>query len=425
MEKILQFGEGNFLRAFAEYFIQLANNEGENISVAITQPRTNTKTINALKSQNCRYNVYLKGRKDGSVIDDTVKIDCVSRCIDSVSEYDKLAELFTSGDLQIVISNTTEAGICFDEKNDATFPAKVTRLLYKRFKEGCTPLVFLPVELIENNGSELKKCIISYAELFGFGDAFIAFVNECSFCNTLVDRIVTGHIPDDDDPCSVACEPYASWIIDADDRAKAAISFAKYSDDIVFSNNLSSYRERKVKILNGTHTMTVPAAYMCGFDIVRDVMNDKLFSKYIDIGIEEIKATVNMPDSELDIFANSVLERFNNPFINHRLLDISLNSVSKFKTRCLPSIIDYQRIYNKNPKILTFSLAAIIAFYKQSDVVSDSDDIIVLFKNEPQLILKNEIWKADLSFIENDVISYYNSICEKGIKKAIEEVINE
>lgn len=421
MEKILQFGEGNFLRAFAEYFIQTAKNSGEKISVAITQPRTNTKVINLLNNQNCEYNIYLKGRKDGKIIDEAVKIDCVSRAVDSVGEYDKLEELFISDELEIVISNTTEAGIVFDENNFDTFPAKLTKLLYKRYLSNSKPIVFLPVELIENNGDELKKCIINYAGVLGYD--FIDYINLCSFCNTLVDRIVTGHIDGDADLCSVACEPYASWLIQADDYAKSKLVFAKYSSEIVFCDDLKLYRERKVKILNGTHTMSVLGAYLCSIKIVRDMMNDSLFSKFIDMGLEEIKSTINLPQSELNSFADDVKQRFDNPFIDHRLLDISLNSVSKFKARCLPSIIEYYSKYNHLPEILTLSFALLIAFYNQSDVIRDSEEIVSLMKCDINTILSSDIWECDLSFLKNDVHYYCNVISEIGVRSAIEEAV--
>ncbi len=438
MEKVLQFGEGNFLRAFAQIFIQKAKDNGENISVAVTQPRTNTKIINLLNAQGCKYNVYIKGRRNGRIVDDTVNIDCVSRCIDSNGDSESLEKLFISNDLELVISNTTEAGICFDENNTDTFPAKTAKLLFKRFNSNSLPLVFLPVELIENNGDELKACILKYSALFGFGSKFNEYVDKCSFCNTLVDRIVTGHISTDSDICSVACEPYASFIIDADDNAKRVLSvLSKYSSDICFCNDLKPYRERKVKILNGAHTMSALAAYMAGFDIVRDMMNDSLFSSYINRGLNEIKATVNMPGDELDAFANSVIERFNNPFINHSLYDISLNSIAKFKSRCLPSIIDYVGIFDTLPKILTFSLAALISFYSHSGTnrvydVNDSADVIGFFTslkgNTVKAVLENKsFWGIDLTQIadiEIKVNEYYNCIAQKGISSAISEVLN-
>lgn len=437
METILQIGEGNFLRAFAEDFLQEAVDNGYCGKAVICQPRTNTKIINALKEQNCEYDIIIRGRLNGRIVDGRRHISCVSRCVDTVGEYDELRKIFCSEELKIVISNTTEAGIRFDENDkmenspNVSFPAKVTALLHERFLSKAAGLVFMPVELIEQNGSRLKECIIKYARLWRLGAAFIAFVeNECSFCNTLVDRIVTGHIAGDGDPCAVACEPYRSWIIQADERARAVIPFK----NITYTDDLVPYRTRKVRILNGAHTSSVLAAHMAGFDIVRDMMNDELFGRYIQQGLDEIKSTIDLPRQELDDFANSVSERFNNPFIDHRLLDISLNSVSKFKARCLDTIIDF---YNSNgalPKILTFSLAALIAFYLKTGgreyEVKDDKEVMDFFAEKPGVceILSNEaLWDRDLTGINGmlqAVEQGFDNIRKKGTVNAVKEVVN-
>ncbi len=391
--KILQIGEGNFLRAFAEDYIQKANEQGLlNAEVYICQPRSNTKTIDALKAQNNEYNITLSGRFKGEVVDETKKISCVKQCFDTQSEFDEIEALFCDDDLKLVLSNTTEAGICFDENEKAdtvpnkNIPARITNLLYKRFKSGKGGVVFLPVELIEDNAQTLKKYILDYAALWGYESKFSDYIeNECSFCNTLVDRIVSGHKAGDSDPCSVSAEPYASWIIQADEKCREVFPLDKF-DGIVFANDLSAYRTRKVRILNGTHTMSVLTAYMSGIDIVRDMMNDEVFAKYINLGLEEIKQTIELPKEELDSFANSVLERFNNPFIDHKLFDISLNSMAKFNTRCLPSILDYMKINGRAPKILSFAFAALIAFYlkvgtNREYTPNDSPEVIEFFNN--------------------------------------------
>lgn len=450
MIKILQFGEGNFLRAFADYYIQSANEKSViNAQVIICQPRQNTKVINALKAQSCQWDVLLRGRKNGSVIDERKHIDCVSKCIDTVGEYDELEGLFCDKDLSIVISNTTEAGICFnhDDKMEnspnISFPGKVTALLYKRYLAGLKGLLFLPVELIEDNGDALKKCVLDYACLWGLESGFAEYVNnECAFCSTLVDRIVTGHIDSDSDPCSVACEPYESWVIQDNPMCRALFPIDKTGLNINFTDDLKPYRTRKVRILNGTHTMSVLCAFLCGFDIVRDMMNDDVFSKYINAGLDEIKQTIDLPKGELDSFADSVLERFNNPFIDHKLLDISLNSISKFKARCLDTVLDYVKINNRCPAILTFSMAALIAFYthKGSDrqyEICDSVENTELFKalekespaNTVHAVLSNKnMWGQDLTEIdnfENIVLSHYEKICTDGIKSAVKVIVNE
>ena len=441
--KILQIGEGNFLRAFVEDFIEQANSLGlMNAKVYICQPRNNTKVINALKAQNCKYTINLSGLNDGNSLLVHKKIECVADCFDTQTEFDKIEALFCDEDLKLVISNTTEAGICFDENEKATdipnknIPARITNLLYKRYKAGKEGVVFLPVELIEDNADTLKQYILQYAALWGYEKEFVDYVKtECSFCNTLVDRIVSGHDDNDKDPCSVNAELYASWIIQADDRCKELINI-DWLPAIQWAENLAPYRTRKVRILNGAHTMSVLAAYMSGFSIVRDMVNDETFRKYIDLGLEEIKQTINLPKEELNVFSFDVLERFANPFIDHKLFDISLNSMAKFKTRCLPSIIDYMEINGKAPKILSFAFAALIAFYLKCGTdreytPNDSKEVLDFYSQADDIrpfdVLSNEaFWGQDLS--KNEMLALavenaFESIKAKGISEAVKEVI--
>ena len=425
MATILQIGEGNFLRAFVEEYIQNACDGGYKGSVAICQPRTNNKVINALNGQNRIYDIIHRGRINGKVIDDRRRITCVSDCIDTVNEADRLVDTFCSDQLQIVVSNTTEAGIAFVETDEyldfpnVSFPGKIAYMLYQRYKQNKGDLVFLPVELIEDNGIELKNCILKYANLWGFDEDFTDYVNtKCHFCNTLVDRIVTGHNQNDTDPCSVTCEPYRLFIIDADDYSKLVLPFN--DDTVVFTDNIAKYRTRKVRILNGVHTSTVLGAYLKGFDIVRDMVNDDYFKLYISDILEEIYPTIPLDKAVLEEYANSVLERFNNPFIDHKLLDISLNSVAKFKARVLPSILDYAKINGTAPLNLSKSLAYLIAFYNHKSVrkyeVHDSETVLSFFEGKPSIsdVLDNtDFWGVKLTEIpdmKNVVEEFYNEI---------------
>ena len=275
--------------------------------------------------------------------------------------------------------------------------------------------MFLPVELIENNGTELEKCIIKYAKLWNLESGFINFVeNKCSFCNTLVDRIVTGKAEYKNDNCAVACEPYASWLAEADEKAKNIIPFEKVDMGFKFVESIIPYRERKVKILNGVHTMSVLAAYNAGFTIVRDMVND-----------------------DFNSFASGVLERFNNPFIDHKLLDISLNSVAKFKARCLCSILDYYKKFGKTPNVLSFAFAALINFYEDYQnkdyPVNDVESVMEFFDAKHENIvfdtLSNiDFWGEDLTNIDNlyeKVKAHFDNIKNLGIKKALEILVNE
>ncbi len=431
--KILQFGEGNFLRAFAEDYIQTANEKGLiNAEVTICQPRINTKTINALKAQGNRYHVYKRGMMNGKVIDESREIHCVSDCIDTVGEYEKLRQVFLDAD--IVISNTTEAGIVFqpqDKQEDApmvSFPGKITSLLFERFQTNAAPLVFLPVELIENNADALKDCILQYADLWELGDDFKAYVNSLSFCNTLVDRIVSGHTDGDSDPCSVNCEPYASWIIQADERCRNLLPIEALSG-VVFTDDITPFRTRKVRILNGAHTMSVLAAHMCGFTIVRDMVNDNLFHDYIMRGLGEVKCTLHFDEAELDEYIDSVLDRFNNPFIDHRLLDIALNSVSKFEARCLDSLREYTALHGEAPEILCLALAALIAFYMDGTAVRDSEEVVAFFADlqskDDQTVVRAVLdrFGETNDTIYNKVLLHYISINRVGMKSAVEAVV--
>ena len=433
MIKILQFGEGNFLRAFAEDYFNIANEMGLlEAEVTICQPRSNTTVINKLNAQNCTYNVYKRGRMNGDVVDECTVIKCVKECVDTVGEYDKLINTFVNAD--VIISNTTEAGIVFNSEDklcnspNISFPGKITALLYERFKKNGKKLLFLPVELIENNADELKNCVQKYAELWSLGDEFNAYIEACSFCNTLVDRIVSGHTDGDADPCSVNCEPYASWIIQADEYCKDLLPIDSL-EGIVFADDIIPYRTRKVRILNGAHTMSVLAANLCGFNIVRDMMNDELFHTYIIRGLDEIKNTLDMDKAGLDAYANSVLDRFNNPFIDHRLLDIALNSVSKFGARCLDSLTEYTENNGEAPNILCFALAALIAFYLKGEGVRDTDDVLTLFESikndEPQNIVIKvcDYYNITNSKIINKVLYHYNNIVLYGIENAVKKAV--
>ncbi len=431
MITVLQIGEGNFLRAFVDYYFQIAKNNGDfNGGVAVCQPRTNTKIINLLKSQDCKYNVLLRGKLNGELVDSAVPVDCVECALDTVGEYSKLTEIFLSTDLKIVVSNTTEAGIVFSEHDklsecpNVSFPAKLCALLFDRYNAGAEGLVFLPVELIEDNGTALKSCIIKYAELWQLGDGFVDYIeNECSFCNTLVDRIVTGYAEYKNDSCAVACEPFGSFIIEADERAKKVLPF-DHIDDVKYVPSIAPYRERKVKILNCAHTMSVHLAYCMGFEIVRDMIEDETVYSFIEKAIfNEVIPTIALPEDELANFAHSVFERFANPFIDHKLLDISLNSIAKFKARCLPSILEYYNKFNKLPSHLCLGLAGLLYFYIHQNPNDDKKQVEFIKHNSVNDILSNsEIWGMNLTEIGNlaDIINNdLDSIHCVGVRKTM------
>lgn len=472
-KRVMQFGEGNFLRAFADYFIQNANEQGIiNSSVVLVKPIAGTPNPD-FKKQNFRYNVFLRGRMNGEVVDDVKTITSVSDLLSAYDDFDKLKELAKSPELRFVISNTTEAGIEFNSADEfsavpnVTYPGKLTALLYERFNAlgNDGKIMVLPVELIENNGVALKKCILAYADLWELGEDFKAYVNNtCIICTTLVDRIVTGFPANYydalcerlgyEDKIMVACEPYYSWIISAggrEEEAKELFPLHKVFDNIVWSDDVAAYRERKVRILNGAHTVSVLAGYLAGYDIVRDMLHDEAFSGLINLCLNnEVIPTIDLSEDVLKSFATSVLERFDNPFIDHKLLDISLNSVSKFKARCMGSFKDYYAKTGKAPSLLSFGLAALIAFYNgrfEGDAfigtrengddyqIKDNPEVLAAVSEayktaDPvEAIMKNTaLWGEDLTAIEGfeaKVKSYFDGIKELGVKAQLEKVIND
>lgn len=464
-EKILQFGEGNFLRAFADYLVDIMNEQGIfDGSVVICQPIENGLT-DLINAQNGLYTLVLRGRENGKATEKTRVIKSISRCINPFKDFSALLDVAKSEDLKIIISNTTEAGIAFCESDKITdtppssYPAKLTRVLYERFLHfngsDESALYLLPVELIENNGTELKKCVEKYIELWALPEEFSQWVNKCKFSNTLVDRIVTGYPKKDieeftenlgyTDNLLDTAEPFFFWAIEEADGLSEVFPADKSGLGAVFCEDIRGYKMRKVRILNGAHTVSVLGAYLGGFNIVRDMMNDTQFNSFIlDTLTEEVIPYIPLPQKEKEDFANSVLERFNNPFIDHRLLDISLNSVSKFKARCLPSLLD--NVKNGNfPKRLFFGLACLIEFYngkysddgrfvskRNSEEYEIKDNTTVLdFFNEnsgsaeivDSVMRNTDFWGQDLTEINGAVPFVENCldiIRMNGVKSAME-----
>lgn len=383
--RVMQFGEGNFLRAFVEYMIDVANEKNvTDLGVAIVKA-VPFGSLERFHEQDNLYNVVLRGQMDGKVVNDARVITCVQQAVDAYTEYDAYVALGLLDTLQIIISNTTEAGIVYDATDrfeaapPATFPGKLTKLLFERYtKFAGAPdkgLIIIPCELIEHNGTKLLTCVNQFIDLWSLGDAFKAWVNDCcTFCCTLVDRIVTGYPRDTIDETTAqlgyidnlvdTAEPFGFWVIESKKDISGVLPLDKAGLPVVFTDDQTPYRERKVRLLNGAHTSTVLAAYLAGFDIVGEIMKDADIRKLMtSVVFDEIAPTVKLPHEEVVAFSNSVFERFENPFIKHRLLDISLNSVSKWKSRILPSLRDSLEATRKLPRLLTFSLAALMAFY--------------------------------------------------------------
>jgi len=470
--KVMQFGEGNFLRAFVDYWFDLANEKGVwNGKEMLVQPIAPglAKLIN---QQEGLYTLYLRGSENGEKVDRKRVISSVAGCLNPYEkeDYEALMELAKSDDLEVIVSNTTEAGIQYDPSCKAddcppsSFPAKLTQVLLTRWQAGKKGLVILACELIDDNGKELLKCVNQYIDQWELGDDFRSYVNdECIFCGSLVDRIVPGRIRD---PKEVAAleeengytdqlidvgEVFGVWVIEGPEGLDDRLPFKKagISDKVFVVPDMSPYKKRKVRILNGAHTGFTLGAYLAGKDIVRDCMEDEKIRGFMNKMLyEEVIPTLPLNKDDLMAFASAVQDRFNNPFVDHQLMSISLNSSSKWKARNMPSFLSYIKEQKKLPACLTMSLAFYIAFYsndlqelnenglvaKRADgscyTISDDRWILEFYWERKDLsakelvhdVLTNEkFWDQDLTQIpglEDAVAANLELIREKGAEEA-------
>ncbi len=413
MTKIIQFGEGGFLRGFCDWMFQKMNdNCNTDISVTVVQP-IEMGMVELLKAQNYQYSHLIRGVEG---VEET-KICCINDSVNPYTEFEKYINLAEDSDFKYIISNTTEAGIefvetdKFDDTPPKSFPAKVTRLLYERFSKGLDGFVFLPCELIDKNGTKLKEIVVKYAKLWSLGEDFIKWINtENIFCNTLVDRINTGYPKDEADLCGDdklfnTSEFFHLWVIEGDENALCDLPFDKCGLNVIITDNLEMYRTRKVRILNGAHTSMIPFALLEGVETVGECMNNEKISTFVKKCVyEEIIPTLDLPEKELNDYAQNVFTRFENPYIKHFCSAISLNSVSKFKVRVLPSILEYIKRFDKMPENLCFSLAKLIEFYKKGTPNDAKEVMDFMKKKSVEEILSNTFfWDTDLSFLKGEV----------------------
>lgn len=433
-EKILQFGEGNFLRAFVDYMVHLANKQGlYDGSIVVCQP-IEEGLGDMINQQDDIYTLIMRGMENGTPVEKTEIITSISRCIQPKRDFKELIEIAKNPDLEIVVSNTTEAGIAYRDGDlpidepPTSFPAKVTLFLYERFKafngDKNKGLLFLPVELIDDNGTELRKFVLQYANEWNLGETFINWIDEANeFANTLVDRIVTGYPKNEvevfenklgyKDNVMVTSEIFNLWVIEANKKWAEKFPIDKTEANVIWTDDVKSYKKRKVRILNGGHTATVLAGYLAGHNIVLDFMEDENFSTYLkDLIYDEIICTIDLPEEELSSFGNSVIERFKNPFIKHNLLDIALNSASKFNARCMPSLLDYMVTNKAVPKRLSFALASFIKFY---DIKKEENGYFGVRKNGDKYQVKDDI--EVLEFFEK--LWKENSVSEEIVIKVL------
>ena len=461
-ERIIQFGEGNFLRAFVDWIIYNMNEKADfNSSVVVVQP-IEKGMVDMLNAQDCLYHVNLQGLDKGQEVNSLTRIDVISRALNPYSQNDEFMKLAEQPEMRFVISNTTEAGIAFDPScklDDApasSYPGKLTQLLYHRFKtfggDKSKGLIIFPCELIFLNGHKLKETIYQYIELWNLGEEFKTWFEEaCGVYATLVDRIVPGFPRKDidaikeklqyDDNLVVQAEIFHLWVIEAPQEVAKEFPADKAGLNVPSE---APYHERKVTLLNGPHTVLSPVAYLSGINIVRDACQHEVVGKYINkVMFEELMETLNLPKAELEQFAKDVLERFNNPFVDHAVTSIMLNSFPKFETRDLPGLKTYLERKGELPKGLVLGLAAIITYYKGGQradgaPITPNDDQKIIDKlaelwatGDTQKVAEgvlafDYVWKQDLNAIPGltaAVKSFLDSIQEKGMLETVKSIL--
>ena len=419
-ERVIQFGEGGFLRGFVDWMLQKVNENSDfDGSVVVVQP-IEQGMCDMLTAQDCVYTQVIRGVEGV----DTTIVDVISRCVKPYDDFASYLALAEQPEMRFVVSNTTESGIVFSSEDKITdappksFPAKVTLLLKKRFELGLPGFIFLPCELIDRNGDNLRKCILQYADLWNLGEEFKNWVEKDNvFTNTLVDRINTGYPRGEDlglgyeDNMVNTSEFFHLWVIETDFDLDKEMPFSKTDLNVIITpDKLEMYRTRKVRILNGAHTSLVPYAMLSGLDTVKSCLDDEVMSAHLKKCVfDEIIPTLDLPKDELLSYANSVVERFSNPYIKHYLSAIALNSVSKFKVRVLPSILEYIKRYNKMPETLLFAFAKLIEFYK-TDMTNDDAAVVEFMKNHntAEILANDSLWGQDLSFLTPEVEKYVN-----------------
>lgn len=411
--KVIQFGEGNFLRAFVDYAFQMLNKEvGFNAGIAVVQPIENGM-VPMLNDQDGLYTLFTKGIKNGKEVEEKELITTIAKGIDPYTDYETYLSLAKIETIEFIVSNTTEAGIsyvasdAFEMAPSSSFPAKLTRLLFERFThfDGAEDkgLTIIPCELINHNSDTLKQIILEYISLWNLSEDFKYWLlSSCSFHNTLVDRIVPGYPHDQieayntqldyQDNLIVSAETFFLWVIEGDDELKKKLPFHKTALDVKIVEDIQPFRTRKVRILNGAHTAMVPFSILYGNETVKESVDESFTGSFIrSLVFDEIIPTLDMEKTELEFFANEVFDRFRNPFIKHQLASIALNSISKFKVRVLPSLLEYVKRTDSLPTHTVFTFACLIRFYKGTWY-----ETILPINDDKEIIAEMAaIWKSD------------------------------
>lgn len=463
--RIIQFGEGNFLRAFIDWQIDLLNEKTDfNSGVAIVRP-INSDFPPSLNTQDGLYTTVIRGLDEqGNAVKQPRIIRSVNEEINIYQQFDDYLKLAHNPDITLIFSNTTEAGISyhegdrFDDRPPVSYPAKLTRLLFERFDvlggENAPGFTLLPCELIDYNGEQLKKLVLRYAQEWQLSEAFIQWLEmKNTFCSTLVDRIVTGYPRAEAEALEAelgyhdsfldTAEYFYLFVIQGPQWLREVFRLDQVALNVLVVDDIKPYKERKVAILNGAHTALVPVAYLAGVNTVGEAMKDSQLCAFVKSAVEkEIIPVLSLPESELQQFAQAVIQRFQNPFIQHQLLSIALNSMTKYRTRILPQLLAYQAKYQQLPTRLTFALAALIAFYqgkRHDQVIPLQDDEFWLdnFKNWWQQVNAGEMslhqlvfhvlkqsnhWECDLAAapqLVDTVTEQLETILAKGMREAL------
>ena len=456
-ERVIQFGEGNFLRAFVDYFFDIANESGGfNGKIVVVTPNSG-RNIPRFEAQDCLYTLYLRGVENGKTIEQRRLISVISRCLSGPDQFDEILKCALNPELQFVVSNTTEAGITFrdtdslDAIGSAAYPGKLCRFLYERYSkcgmDNAPGFILMPCELIEHNGEALKERLIQYGRHWGFGEGFEAWLTEKNtFCSTLVDRIVPGFPKEDaarynaengyEDDLLDTAEPFGFWAIEGDEAINEILPFRRAGLPILVTPDISFYKQRKVACLNGGHTSMTCAALLCGLETVGQCMEDEDVSQFLKRAVyNEIIPANSLPQDKLIEFSDSVMDRFRNPFVKHELMSITLNTTSKWTARVLPSLRGYIKAFHKLPKYLCFGFAANLEFgvCGRFDVKDDKEvlDSFAAHKDDSIEELcaaycrERAFWGEDLSDIDGFVdtlIANIRNIRALGAREALRQL---
>jgi len=469
-ERILQFGEGNFLRAFVDWMVTKMNRNADfKTGVVVVQP-IERGMVDKINAQDGLYHVYLKGIKNGQPIKEFTLVDCITRGLNPYTQLNEYKNVIDKPELRFIISNTTEAGIAWDENDrlemdlQNSFPGKMTALLYQRYKtfngDPAKGLIIICCELIDRNADFLKKYVLKHSTNWKLESEFIQWLNNsCAFCNSLVDRIVPGFPKDEidaiqkelgyEDNLVVVGEYFHLWVIEGPDWVQKEFPAEKAGLEVKFVKDMKRFREQKVQVLNGCHTGSYAVSYLSGMETVREAFENLEVGHFMqEMVYDEVLPVLDGTEKELKSFANKILERFRNPYIRHLWQSIALNAMSKWETRNLPTLLNYYETHKMLPQKIVFSLAAMIAYFKgESNGISykvQDDKWILDFYKEAwaecdgrpvsiealvKKVLKlDKVWKQDLNDVPNLTISvtcYLFLIEQVGMKKAVKAVLNE